>query len=180
MSRVFLGLGSNIERERYIVAGLDALQRLFGVFEHSSVYDSAAIGFQGQPFLNLVVGLETDLAVAELARQLRLIEVEHGRPEHATRFSARQLDLDILTYDDRVGVVDRVVLPRGEILENAFVLQPLAELAPDNLHPVSKQSYARLWQAYDKQAQQLARVDFSWRGRLISQAGPSPGSPEGA
>ena len=55
MARVYLGVGSNIERERYIVAGLDALQGLFGELALSSVYDSAAIGFEGQPFLNLVV-----------------------------------------------------------------------------------------------------------------------------
>ena len=106
MAHVFLGLGSNIERERYVVAGLDALQRLFGEFEHSSVYDSAAIGFDGQAFLNLVVAVETDLSVAVLARQLRQIEVEHGRPANATRFSARQLDIDVLTYvPQRLGVV---------------------------------------------------------------------------
>ena len=64
MARVFLGVGSNIERERYIVAGLDALQGLFGELALSSVYDSAAIGFEGQPFLNLVVAVDTDLAWA--------------------------------------------------------------------------------------------------------------------
>ena len=74
---------------------------------------------------------------AELARNLRQIEIEHGRPADATRFSARQLDIDILTYDDRVGLIDGVQLPRDEILENAFVLCPLAELSPDALHPVS-------------------------------------------
>jgi 2-amino-4-hydroxy-6-hydroxymethyldihydropteridine diphosphokinase len=163
MAAVFLGLGSNIERERYIVAGLDALQRLFGEFEHSSVYDSAAIGFEGQAFLNLVLSVETDLSVAELASQLRQIEVEHGRPANATRFSPRHLDIDILTYDDLVGVVDGVELPRGEIVENAFVLQPLAELAPNGLHPELGSSYAQLWESYDKGAQQLAKVDFEWR-----------------
>jgi 2-amino-4-hydroxy-6-hydroxymethyldihydropteridine diphosphokinase len=171
MATVFLGLGSNIERERYIVAGLDALQRLFGAFEHSSVYDSAAIGFDGQAFLNLALSVETDLSVAELASQLRQIEVEHGRPINATRFSARHLDIDILTYDDLVGVVDGVVLPRGEILENAFVLQPLAELAPNGLHPELGSSSEELWESYDKSAQQLAKVDFEWRGRLISGVG---------
>ena len=67
MARVYLGVGSNIERERYMVAGLDALEGLFGQMALSSVYDSAAIGFQGQPFLNMVVGVDTPLGVAELA-----------------------------------------------------------------------------------------------------------------
>ena len=169
MAHVFLGIGSNIERERYIVAGLDALQRLFGDFEHSSVYDSAAIGFEGQAFLNLVVGVETDVSVVEIAGKLRQIEIEHGRPANATRFSARQLDIDVLTYDDLVGVVAGVVLPRGEILENAFVLQPLAELAPDSRHPREGRTYGELWEGYDKDSQMLAKIDFEWRGRLISQ-----------
>ena len=167
MAQVYLGVGSNIERERYITAGLDALQGLFGDFALSSVYDSSAIGFDGQPFLNLVTAVHTDLGVGELARRLRHIEVEHGRPANATRFSARQLDIDILLYDDRVGVIEGVELPRGEILENAFVLCPLAQLAPDLRHPVQGETYASLWQAYDKDTQSLHKVAFEWRGRAL-------------
>ena len=170
MATVLLGVGSNIERERYIVAGLDALQGLFGEMDLSSVYDSAAIGFDGQSFLNLVVKVDTGLAIGELARQLRHIEVEHGRPANANRFSARQLDIDILTYDDAKGVIEGVELPRGEILENAFVLCPLAELAPQVLHPVVGLSYGELWGGYDQASQSLAKVDFAWRGRAISRA----------
>ena len=169
-ARVFLGIGSNIERERYITAGLDALHGLFHDLVLSSVYHSAAIGFSGQPFLNMVAQVDTELALAELAARLRHIEVEHGRTANATRFSARHLDIDILTYDDTVGTHSGVKLPRDEILENAFVLCPLAELAPDTLHPVVKRTYLSLWQVYDKASQPLSRVAFSWRGRWISNA----------
>ena len=168
MAMVFLGIGSNIERERYLCAGLDALQGLFGELALSSVYDSQAIGFEGQPFLNMVVSLETRLGVGELARQLRHVEYEHGRPLNATRFSARQLDIDILTYDSQVGEIEGVELPRSEILENAFVLCPLAELAPHVLHPAVGKSYGSLWQAYDRSSQPLRKVDFQWCGRMIS------------
>tara|TARA_R110002072_G_scaffold101339_6_gene223208 strand:+ start:2931 stop:3446 length:516 start_codon:yes stop_codon:yes gene_type:complete len=170
MAQVFLGLGSNIERERYITAGLDALQGLFQDLALSSVYDSAAIGFDGQPFLNLVTEVSTDLPLTELAARLRHIEVEYGRPVNATRFSPRHLDIDILTYDDVVGTVGGVTLPREEILENAFVLCPLAELAPDRLHPGVKRSYRSLWASYDSASQRLEKVDFVWRGRAISTA----------
>ncbi|GAB5452587.1 MAG: 2-amino-4-hydroxy-6-hydroxymethyldihydropteridine diphosphokinase [Halioglobus sp.] len=170
MAIVYLGLGSNIERERYLTAGLDALLRLFGEPALSSVYDSAAVGFDGQPFLNLVARIETTMALEELARTLRHLEIEHGRPENATRFSPRQLDIDILTYDDLVGDFQGVILPRQEIVENAFVLCPLAELAPEAQHPVVKRSYAELWQAFEQSAQPVSRVDFSWRGRWISRA----------
>ena len=167
MARVYLGLGSNIERERYITAGLDALEGLFGAMELSPVYESAAIGFDGQPFLNMVVGVNTDLALAEMAKRLRHIEYEHGRPQNASRFSSRQLDIDILTYDDLVGVIDGVELPRGEILENAFVLRPLADVAPDVLHPMDLRPYAELLAAMDMSGQSLVRVDFAWRGRSL-------------
>lgn len=172
MTPVFLGLGSNIERERYLQAGLDALQQLFGELALSSVYDSTAIGFNGQAFLNMVVGVETDLPLAEMAQQLRAIETAHGRPANATRYSSRQLDIDILTYGNRVGRHHGIELPRDEIVENAFVLRPLAELAPDVLHPQLRVSYAALWREYNQQSQRLQRVDFSWCGRQISTAEP--------
>jgi 2-amino-4-hydroxy-6-hydroxymethyldihydropteridine diphosphokinase len=170
MTRVYLGVGSNIERERYAIAGLDALEGLLGPLALSSVYDSEAIGFAGQPFLNLVAGVDTALSPGQLSRQLRHIEVEHGRPANATRFSARQLDIDILTHGQLSGTVEGVALPRGEILENAFVLCPLAELAGNELHPLVGKSYAELWRAYDQQSQRLTRIDFQWRGHVISRA----------
>ena len=170
MAHVFLGLGSNIERERYLGAGLDAVERLFGHFGFSRVYDSDAIGFHGQPFLNMVVDVRTDLEVGELSRVLRHVEFEHGRPVNASRFSARQLDIDILLYDDLVGDISGVQLPRDEILYNAFVLRPLAELAPDLVHPVAGKTLAALWAAFDQAAQPLAAVDFDWGGREISRS----------
>jgi len=168
MARVYLGVGSNIEREHYITAGLDALEALFGEMDLSPVYESAAIGFNGQPFFNMVVGVNTDLPLAEMAKKLKDIEYAHGRPQNASRFSSRQLDIDILTYDNLVGVIDGVELPRGEILENAFVLQPLADVAPDDVHPEDGRPYAVLWDGMDVSQQPIARVALSWRGRNIS------------
>ncbi|NND66805.1 MAG: 2-amino-4-hydroxy-6-hydroxymethyldihydropteridine diphosphokinase [Halioglobus sp.] len=168
MTEVLLGVGSNIERERYITAGLDALAALLGDLELSPVYDSAAIGFDGQPFLNLVVRAVTELPLADLARQLRHIEKEYGRPDNAPRFSSRHLDIDILTYGELSGEHDGVVLPRPEILENAFVLRPLADLLPARRHPLDGRTYAALWSAYDQESQALARVSFVWRGRVCS------------
>lgn len=167
--RVYLGLGSNIEREHYIGAALDALSRLFGQLRISSVYESESVGFKGDNFYNLVVGVETVLPVAALSARLKQIENEHGRERGGSRLSGRTLDIDILTYDRLTEPVAGVQLPRQEILSNAFVLRPLAEIAPDERHPLLQRPYAELWQAYDR-AQKLWPIDFRWRGRVISRA----------
>lgn len=166
-ARVYISVGSNIDREHYITAALDALAACFGDLDISSVYESEAVGFDGEPFFNLVVGVDTHLSVAELSKKFKQLEADNGRRRDVPKFSARTLDLDILTYDDCVGEVDGVELPRGEILKNAFVLLPLAEIAPERRHPVAGKTYRELWQAYATD-QKLWPVDFQWRGRKIS------------
>lgn len=164
---VYISIGSNIDREHYVSAALDALADHFGELIISSVYESEAVGFDGEPFLNLVVGVRTDLPVAELSRVFKQIEADNGRRRNVARFSPRTLDLDILTYGDQAGCIDGVELPRGEILKNAFVLKPLAEVAPGSVHPVAARSFAELWQSY-RSDQKLWVVPFSWRGQKIS------------
>lgn len=170
MVRVYLSLGSNIERERHIRAALDALAERFGELLISSVYESEAVGFEGDPFYNLVVGIDTALEVAALSACLKRIEDDNGRDRSGPRFSGRTLDIDILTYGDLDRPVAGVQLPREEILHNAFVLRPLAELAADECHPRLGLTYAELWRRYDR-PQSLWPIDFDWRGRCISRAG---------
>lgn len=168
-ARVYISIGSNIDRELHITSALDALAEWFGELIISPVYESEAVGFDGSPFYNLVVGVDTHWRVGELSRRFKQLEADNGRRRDVPKFSARTLDLDILTYDDAVGEVDGVELPRSEILKNAFVLWPLAEVAPDTLHPRCGQSYRQLWQDY-RSNQKLWPVDFTWQGRLISRS----------
>lgn len=161
MTQVFLGLGSNLEREKNIAAGLSALKNLFGELIVSPVYESESVGFKGSHFYNLVVSANTDLTIAQLSEVLKDIEDKNGRVRTGPKFSPRTLDIDILTYGDFVGVDAGVELPRAEVTQNAFVLLPLSDIAPDYVHPYYKKSYAELWQAYDKTAQALWLVDFS-------------------
>lgn len=173
MVRVYVSIGSNIDREKHIAAALAALEDIFGEVSISSVYESEAVGFAGEPFLNLAACFTTDLTVGKLSAVLRQIEHDNGRQRGEARFSARTLDIDILTWGEACGVVDGVRLPREEIVLNAFVLLPMAELAPAGIHPETRKTYATLWDEYDKDSQKLWRVDFTWKG-AIAGGGHSP------
>ena len=109
----------------------------------------------------MVVGVQTELSVTQLSDVLKQIEDDNGRVRTGPKYSPRTLDIDILTYGDFVGVEAGVELPRAEITQNAFVLLPLSELAPQILHPQLKKSYANLWRDYDKNIQSLWAIDFN-------------------
>lgn len=160
MAQVYLSIGSNIDRERYINAALTALENEFGEVKVSSVYESVAVGFDGDNFYNLVAAIETDMSVADLQACIKKIEDQNGRLREGPRFSARTLDIDILTYDDVVGERQGVVLPREEILENAFVLLPLSELVPAAQHPILQKTYQQLWDEFPNREQALWVVNF--------------------
>ncbi|QSX34668.1 2-amino-4-hydroxy-6-hydroxymethyldihydropteridine diphosphokinase [Shewanella avicenniae] len=162
MAKIYISLGSNIEPAHYIRVAVKELTALLGPLRLSSVFESEAVGFSGDNFLNMVVAAETELSVAELVSQFKQIELRNGRAAHAVKFAPRTLDLDLLLYDNAV-ITQPVVLPRAEILTNAFVLWPLAELAPALQHPIAGLPYQTLWQNYDKSQQRLWQVDFDWQ-----------------
>lgn len=164
MAYVYVSIGSNIEREKYISSALDSLNQHFGALSLSSVYESEAVGFSGDNFYNLVAGFSTALPLTALSTLLKKIEDENGRCRQGPKFSGRTLDIDILTYDQLSGVHSGIQLPREEVTKNAFVLWPLAEIAGAEQHPELQLSYADLWQAYDRSSQKLWTVAFNWRG----------------
>lgn len=159
MAKVFISIGSNVDRDVNFINGLNTLIKLFPNYRHSSVFESEAVGFRGNPFYNSVFFTETDMALNELCVLLKQLERENGRKASDKKFSPRTLDLDILLYDDLV-CDEPAQLPRHEIVKNAFVLQPLAELAPDLIHPVTKQTMAQMWSEYDKSQQKLWKVEL--------------------
>lgn len=157
---MFVSLGSNVERELNICSALAALREYFGVLELSPVYESEAVGFEGDPFVNLVARFDTEMPPQQVAQLLRDIEARHGRDRSEPRYSARTLDIDLLLYGDVVTDAGGLELPRHEITTRAFVLCPLAELAGEQKHPVLGKSYAELWQAFDASKQRLWRLAF--------------------
>ena len=162
MPRIYISIGSNIEPARHVRLAVAALHEYYGELTISSVYESAAVGFEGDNFYNLVVGLDTQQDVKEVNRILHEIEDRYGRERSGPRFSARTIDLDLLLYDDLIMQDGKLVLPREEILQNAFVLWPLAEIAPNIIHPVEQISIAALWDRFDKSKQQLTPIEFDW------------------
>ena len=160
MSTIYISLGSNINREENTREGVKALREVFGDLVLSSVYESDAVGFEGDAFYNMVIACEVDVPVHEANRMLRDIEDRHGRDRSGPKFSSRTLDLDLLLYDDLVLEENGLTLPRGEILKNAFVLWPLAEIAPALKHPQDGRSYDELWAQFDKSRENLKPVPF--------------------
>lgn len=142
--QVYISIGSNVEPEQHVQAGLALLREYFGVIEVSPIYQTTAVGFEGDDFLNGVIGLCTQRSVDEVAVMLRNIEADCGRVRGSKKFNSRTLDLDLLIYGELVAVERN--LPRDEILKYAFVLKPLADIAPHELHPVLQVSYLELWE----------------------------------
>ncbi|MGB5852056.1 MAG: 2-amino-4-hydroxy-6-hydroxymethyldihydropteridine diphosphokinase [Rhodanobacter sp.] len=155
MARVYLSLGSNLEPRKHLAAALAALRERFGNIRVSPAYRSQSVGFDGADFVNLAVGLDTDLPPEALNAWLHALEDRQGRRRDVPRYSDRTLDVDIVFYDDRV--IDgpgHLQIPRKE-LQHAFVLRPIADIAPDFRHPVSGSSMAELWAAFPQQREPL-------------------------
>ncbi len=139
--RIFVGIGSNIDREKNIKSCMTTLKSIYGDMTISPVYETESMGFDGPNFYNLVSCFETDQSVYELKNTLNEIENDHGRHFNETKFSSRTLDIDILYYDDLVLSDDKIQIPRKEICEYDFVLKPLVDLVPEFIHPTRNISH---------------------------------------
>ncbi|MBL1142585.1 MAG: 2-amino-4-hydroxy-6-hydroxymethyldihydropteridine diphosphokinase [Proteobacteria bacterium] len=161
MTQVYLGIGSNIERETSIRDGLAALKSSYGQLQISPVYESKAYGFEGDDFYNLVVSFETDIDIDGIEKQLKEIERQSGRRQSDSSYCPRTLDIDLLLFGDLV--CDKHELPRVDITEYAFVLKPLCDLAPDLLHPVEKKTMSELWNSFNNPDQGINKIqqDFN-------------------
>lgn len=159
MSEVFVGIGSNVEPEQRVREAVRQLRQRFGEVNLSPVYRNPAIGFTGDDFLNLVVSFECRESAAELHTALDEIELRCGRVRGGPRFAPRTLDLDLLLYGNLIENAP-IKLPRPEILEYAYVLKPLADLAPARHHPVTGRSFAEHWRDFPGKNQVLVAVEL--------------------
>ena len=149
--RAYLSLGSNVEPQRHLRAAIQALRARFGDVVVSPVYRTPAVGFDGPDFLNAAAIIHSDLEPQALNDWLHALEDAHGRDRSGPRFSSRTLDVDIVLFDDRVlDGGGHLRIPRPE-LKHAFVLRPLADIAPQAVVPGTGRTLAALWAAHPEQ-----------------------------
>lgn len=166
MSTAWLSLGSNQSPAEHLAAAAHALRRRFGEVVFSPVYRTPAIGFEGPDFLNAAAIVQTDLTPFELNDWLHALEQAFGRDRSAPRFSSRPLDIDIVFFDDLViEGPGHLTLPRPE-LQFAFVLKPLADIAPDHVVPGDGRTLAALWAAHPDAASPPARERLDLDGAV--------------
>ena len=160
MPRVYVSIGSNIEKDQHIREGVQELAAHYAPLTLSMVYQSRAIGFEGDDFYNLVAGFDTQDTLAQIGAVLAGIEQRSGRVRNGVRFGPRTLDMDILLYGDLVWHDETHQLPRSEIDKYACVLRPLAEIAPRERHPVTGVTYHDMWRRFNDATQPLIPVDL--------------------
>ena len=160
MPDAYVAAGSNVRPRASLARALSLMDREFPGLRASRAYANPAVGFDGDDFINLVVVFPADLPTEELLERLKAIERACGREPGAPRWGPRTLDLDLLLHDDRVGRVAGKNLPHPDLLTRAWVLGPLAELAPSLVHPVAGERFDSLWARFDRQAHRLTPVEL--------------------
>lgn len=158
--RVFVAAGSNVKPRGHLRRALAALRTRYPDLQVSPAYSSAAVGFEGDDFINLVAGFTTGEPLPAVLENLWAVERLCGRPRTALKWAPRTMDLDILLYGDEVGSFPGAVLPRPDLLRRAYMLGPLADLAPAVVHPTAHRTIGELWREFDVTGAELRRVSL--------------------
>lgn len=162
MTIAYVSVGSNIRRRSSIKAGMRALFERYGPLTVSSVYETEAVGFDGDPFYNFVVAFDTEDSPLEIQTCMKQIEIDCGRKRDGRKYNPRTLDMDLLLYGNLQLDSESLQVPRDEIFKYTFVLEPLAEMVPELVCPGRKQTFAQLWQDYQRQHKPAQASIVEW------------------
>jgi 2-amino-4-hydroxy-6-hydroxymethyldihydropteridine diphosphokinase len=161
MTKVYIGVGSNIDKHIHIPRVINELAEEFGHIEVSPVYETPAEGFSGENFYNLVIAVEANISAQEMRAYLRELEAKHGRVRDSkNQFISRTLDLDQLLYGESQINEGGVHVPSSDITNYAFVLKPLTDIAGGMIHPILKRTFSQLWSRFDKTSLKLKQVNL--------------------
>lgn len=158
MADAYVAAGSNVRPRASLARALALVGSEFPGLRASRAYSNAAVGFEGDDFINLVVSFPAEIPTEDLLDRLKAIERICGREPGAPKWGPRTLDLDLLLHGERVGRVAGKSLPHPDLLTRAWVLGPLAELAPALVHPVARERIDDLWRRFDRGAHPLTPV----------------------
>ncbi|MBO68452.1 MAG: 2-amino-4-hydroxy-6-hydroxymethyldihydropteridine diphosphokinase [Acidiferrobacteraceae bacterium] len=159
MARVAVGVGSNLDREMNIRAAVTALRSRFGPLLCSPIYESAAHGFEGPPFYNLVIVFNSPLDIEMLYKEIRTIEALQGRGIGADRRGSRSLDIDLLLYGQSIRYSEGIDIPRREIPNHSYILKPLADVLPLVNHPICSETFGDMWNRLNASLEQLILIE---------------------
>jgi 2-amino-4-hydroxy-6-hydroxymethyldihydropteridine diphosphokinase len=158
--RVFVAAGSNLEPEKHLARACTEIHDAWPDVVFSRAYRNAAVGFEGPDFINLVVGFTTQQPLDGVIARLRAIETLCGRPRHAAKWASRTMDLDVLLYGDLVEKTSDYTLPRPDLLKRPYMLGPMAEIAPEVVHPLAGKTMRELWRDFEGNGHAMTPVEL--------------------
>jgi len=159
VTEVYVAAGSNVDPLRNLQHALRELNQHYRL-RVSPAYRNGAVGFEGDDFVNLVIGFTTPDSVEQVIVRLHEAEAACGRPRDAPKWAPRTMDLDLLLYDDLIRDVPGLKVPRADLVRRAYMLRPMADLAPDVRHPINGKTMRALWNELDSNAHEMTVVDF--------------------
>ena len=157
---VFVAAGSNVEPERHLARACAEIAQSWPDAFFSRAYRNVAVGFDGPDFINLVCGFSTAQPLEAVIARLHAIETQCGRPRYAPKWASRTMDLDVLLFGDRVEKTADYTLPRPDLLKRPYMLGPMAEIAPEVVHPVAGKTVGALWKEFDREGHAMEPVSI--------------------
>ena len=158
--RVFVAAGSNLEPEKNLARACADIKHSWHDAVFSRAYRNVAVGFDGPDFINLVLGFTTPQPLDAVIARLHAIETQCGRPRFAPKWASRTMDLDVLLFGDRVEKTADYTLPRPDLLKRPYMLGPMAEIAPEVMHPTANKTIGQLWEEFERDGHAMTPVEL--------------------